>query len=66
MTKAFQHHKMKTVADFYNKRHERNLPEPVENNLGKKVIDLTFQDDNYFLNEHFKNIIVNDHTEFMS
>ncbi len=42
MTKMFQEHKMRTVADFYNKRNDRALPEEIENELGKKVIDLTF------------------------
>jgi len=61
MTKKFQDEKMKTVADFYNKRNERALPEMIENDLGRMVIDLMYLDDKFFINDNYQNLIANDY-----
>ena len=52
---------MQTVADFYNKRKERALPEELENDLGRMIIDLMYLDDKFFINDNNKNMIVNDY-----
>jgi len=48
---------MEAVAEFYNKRHERGLVEAVENEVGRKVIDIIFQDTAYFLTDHYKDLL---------
>ena len=66
MEKSWQKHKMQTVADFYNTRHLRALPEDVENQIGRKVIDAIFQDDKYYLTDAYKDILTKEHPEYMS
>ena len=57
---------MKTVADFYNKRHERNLEDEIENQIGRKVIDTIFQDANYYLTDSYKDILTKEHPQYIS